>query len=324
ATGVMLYGMSLIIGVTGTSVLSQISAAIGTTAHSTPVVSIGIVFILVGFSFKISAVPFHFWAPDTYEGSPTPVTAFLSVASKTGGFVALMELVYAGFFPRHDVWMPLLWGLAALTMTVGNLVALRQTNIVRMLAYSSIAQAGYILVPFAVAASNATTDHVRSVQTASIVYLLIYSAMNLGAFAVVIAVARKTRSGEISSYGGLIDHAPGLTVVMTVFLFSLAGIPPFGGWFAKFYVFRAVIDASTPAATVLGVIVAVNSVIALFYYAGVARQMWFSDVPDEDRSPIRVPPPLAAALGLTAAMTVAIGIYPNLFARMGDVSSLVH
>ena len=321
ATGVMLYGMSLIVGATGTTVLSQIAGSVGHTAHSAPVISIGIVFILVGFSFKISAVPFHFWAPDTYEGAPTPVTAFFSVASKTGGFVALLELVYAGFFPRHDVWMPMFWVLAALTMTVGNLVALRQTNIVRMLAYSSIAQAGYILVPFAVAGSGGHAA--ATAQTASIVYLLIYSAMNLGAFSIVIAVARKTRSGDIASYGGLINYAPGLTVMMTVFLFSLAGIPPFGGWFAKFYIFRSVIDANTVAATILGVIVAVNSVIALFYYAGVARQMWFNPVPDEDRTPIRVPSPLAAALGLTAIVTLAVGIYPNLFARMGDVSSLI-
>ena len=157
----------------------------------------GIFFIVVGFAFKVSAVPFHFWAPDTYEGAPTPVTAFLSVASKTGGFVALLQLIYVGFLGRDDVWGPLFWVLAALSMTVGNLIALRQTNIVRLLAYSSIAQAGYILVPFAVAGANPRAA--QSAVTASVVYLLIYAAMNLGAFAVVVAVARKTRSGEIVS-----------------------------------------------------------------------------------------------------------------------------
>ena len=226
-----------------------------------------------------------------------------------------------GFFGRHDVYGPLFWVLAALTMTVGNLVALRQTNIVRMLAYSSIAQAGYILVPFAVAGTNARAA--LSSQTASIVYLLIYAAMNLGAFALVIAVARKTRSGDIESYGGLFSYAPGLTVLMTIFLFSLAGVPPLGGWFAKFYVFRAVADAGGAWAWALGVIVAVNSVIALFYYAGVARQMWMSPVPDGDRRPVRVPPSLAAALGLCALVVVAIGVYPQAFARMGDVASLL-
>jgi NADH-quinone oxidoreductase subunit N len=146
--------------------------------------------------------------------------------------------------------------------------------------------------------------------------------MNLGAFAVVIAVARKTRSGEISSYGGLMNYAPGMTVLMTFFLFSLAGIPPLGGWFAKFYVFLAVLRAGTPSAVVLGVITAVNSVIALFYYAGVAREMWMSPVPDDDRTPIRVPAPLAAALGISAVSVLAIGVYPQVFARLGDLASL--
>src|SRR5437764_15490634 len=150
-------------------------------------------------------------------------------------------------------------------MTVGNLIALRQTNLVRLLAYSSIAQAGYILVPFAVAGDNVRSVH--SAFTASVVYLLIYAAMNLGAFTVVIAVARKTRSGEISSYGGLFEYAPGLTVLMTPFPFSLAGIPPLGGWFAKFLIFRSALDAGTPWAVVLAVVAGVNSVIALFYYA---------------------------------------------------------
>ena len=227
ASAVMLYGMSLVYGYTGTTVLAQIGQRVSGHITDQPVITVGIFFIVVGFAFKVSAVPFHFWAPDTYEGAPTPVTAFLSVASKTGGFVALLQLIYVGFLGRDDVWGPLFWVLAALSMTIGNLIALRQTNIVRMLAYSSIAQAGYILVPFAVAGANARAA--QSAVTASVVYLLIYAAMNLGAFAVVIAVARKTRSGEIASYGGLFQYAPGLTVLMTIFLFSLAGVPPLAG-----------------------------------------------------------------------------------------------
>ncbi len=321
ATGVMLYGMSLIFGATGTTLLSGISTKLNVAHNLQPVITVGIFFVVVGFAFKVSAVPFHFWAPDTYEGSPTPVTAFLSVASKTGGFVALMELVYVAFLGRHDVFQPLFWILAAATMTIGNLIALRQTNIVRMLAYSSIAQAGYILVPFAVAGDIAPARQQDAV-TASIVYLLLYAAMNLGAFAVVIAVARKTRSGEISSYGGLFNYAPILTLMMTAFLFSLAGIPPFGGWFAKFYIFRVVLDAGTPAATVLGVMVAVNSVIALYYYANIARLMWTGPVPDEDRTPIVVPTSLMAAIGICAATVSVLGVYPQVFARLGDLSRL--
>jgi NADH-quinone oxidoreductase subunit N len=319
SSGVMLYGMSLIFGITGTTVLPEIAGKLA-GAPTEPIVSVGIFFILVGFAFKVSAVPFHFWAPDTYEGAPTPVTAFLSVASKTGGFVALFQLIFIGFIGQSRVWGPLFWVLAALSMTVGNLIALRQTNIVRMLAYSSIAQAGYMMVPFAVAGANAHA--LDTAKTATIVYLLIYAAMNLGAFSVVMAVARKTRSGDIASYGGLMSYAPGLTVVMTFFLFSLAGIPPLGGWFAKFYVFLAVLRAGTPSAVVLGVITAVNSVIALFYYAGVAREMWMSDAPDGDTAPIRIPAPLTAALGITAVAVLAIGVYPQVFARLGDLASL--
>jgi NADH-quinone oxidoreductase subunit N len=321
ASAVMLYGMSLIFGYANSTLLVKIGEQVRGSITHAPVVTMGIFFVVVGFAFKVSAVPFHFWAPDTYEGAPTPVTAFLSVASKTGGFVALLELIYIGFLGRSDVWGPLFWALAALTMTVGNLIALRQTNIVRLLAYSSIAQAGYILVPFAVAGSNAKSIH--SAFTASVVYLLIYAAMNLGAFCIVIAVARKTRSGEIASYGGLFEYAPGLTVLMTIFLFSLAGVPPLAGAWAKIFVFRSVLDSGTTSAVALGVIAAVNAVIALFYYANVARLMWMSPVPDGDRTAIRVPAPLTAALGLNVLVVIAIGIYPQLFARLGDAASLV-
>ena len=195
-------------------------------------------------------MPFHFWAPDTYEGAPTPVTAFLSVASKAGGFVALINIVYFGFFLPNgraaDSWWPVLWVLAALSMTLGNLSALRQTNIVRMLAYSSVAQGGFMLVPFAaagIAGADGHPDKAAAAMSAVVIYLLIYGAMNLGAFAVVIAVARRTRSAEISSYDGLFQTAPTLAVVMGIFLASLAGIPIFAGWFAKFVMFRAIIDA---------------------------------------------------------------------------------
>ncbi len=321
ASAVMLYGMSLVFGFTGSTVLTEIGRVTAGSVAAQPVVTVGIVFILVGFAFKVSAVPFHFWAPDTYQGAPLPVTAFFSVASKTGGFVALFQLVFVGFGGRSDVWAPMFWVLAALTMTVGNLIALRQTNVVRMLAYSSIAQAGYILVPFAVAGSDAAA--VQGALTASIVYLLVYAAMNLGAFTVVIAVARKTRSGEISSFGGLFEYAPGLTVIMTIFLFSLAGIPPLAGAWAKIFVFRSVLEAGTSWAVALGVIAAVNSVIALFYYAAIARQMWMNPVPDGDKAPVQVPASLVTALGITVAVVLGIGVFPQAFARFGELASLL-
>jgi NADH-quinone oxidoreductase subunit N len=318
ATAVMLYGMSLVFGVTGSTVLETIGESLRQESADIPLVAVGIVFVVVGFAFKVSAVPFHTWAPDTYEGAPTPITAFLSVASKAAGFVALLQLVFIGFFGRDDVWTPLFWVLAALTMTVGNLIALRQTNIVRLLAYSSVAQAGYMLVPLAVAGD--IDGGPGNALEAVVAYLLIYAAMNLGAFAVVMAVARKTRSGEIASFGGLFEYAPGLATVMTVFLFALAGIPPLAGWLAKFVVFRAVLDAGTPAAIVLGVIAAVNSVVALFYYASVAREMWMKPVPDEDRTPVRVPASLSVALGLTAVVTLVLGV-TNIATRFGDLAT---
>ncbi len=322
ASAVMLYGMSLVYGATGTTILVRIGEQIEGSATAVPLATFAILFIIVGFAFKVSAVPFHFWAPDTYEGAPTPVTAFLSVGSKTAGFVALFELVFIGFFGRSEVWAPLFGILAVLTMTVGNLIALRQTNIVRMLAYSSIAQAGYILVPFAVAGTSMAAA--KSSMTAGVVYLLIYAAMNLGAFTIVMAVARKTRSGDISSYGGLFSYAPGLAVLMTIFLFSLAGIPPLAGAWAKIFIFRAVLDAGTSWAIALGVVAAVNSVIALFYYSAVAKEMWMSPVPEgQEAAPIRVPASLVAALGITSSIVVVVGVYPQILARFGDLASLV-
>jgi NADH-quinone oxidoreductase subunit N len=319
SSAVMLYGMSLVFGLSGTTILADMGSLLGQYGDK-GIITVALLMIIIGFAFKVSAVPFHFWAPDTYEGAPTPITAFLSVASKTAGFVALMEIVYVGFAANNNVWGPLTWVLAAITMTVGNLIALRQTNIVRMLAYSSVAQAGYILVPFAVAGGN--SHSLVSAQKATVLYLLVYTAMNLGAFAVIIAVARKTRSGEIKSFGGLFTYAPGLTLLMTAFMFSLAGIPPLGGWFAKLYMFSAALDNGSGWAVGLAVIASLNSVIALFYYASIAREMWMSPVPDGDVTPIRVPPALATALGITVILTVAVGVYPTLFAKLADLTVL--
>jgi NADH-quinone oxidoreductase subunit N len=316
ASGVMLYGMSLVFGVAHTTVLAGIHDKLAAGDTSVPIVTVGILFVVIGFAFKVSAVPFHAWAPDTYEGAPTPITAFLSVASKAAGFVALLSLVFIGFEGRSDVWQPLFWVLAALTMTVGNVIALRQSNIIRMLAYSSIAQAGYMLAPLAVAGHSGSKAAIEAIVT----YLLVYAAMNLGAFAVVMAVARKTRSAELSSFGGLFEYAPGLTVLLSVFFFALAGIPPLGGWYAKLVIFRVLLQNPTTWSVVLAVFVAVNSVIALFYYASVAREAWMRPVPDEDRMPIRVPSSLGAAIGLCALGTVAIGVLPQIVARFAHLA----
>ncbi len=316
ASAIMLYGMSLLYGGAGSTLLTDINDAVSVDGSPSAIVVMGVIFVIIGFAFKVSAFPFHTWAPDTYEGAPTPVTAFLSVASKAAGFVALLNLLFVGFFGRDDVYEPLIWILAAASMTVGNLIALRQTNLVRMLAYSGVAQAGYMLVPLAVA-----SDVGDAALTATVTYLLVYAAMNLGAFAIVLAVARKTRSAEIDSFKGLFGYAPGLTIAMTVFLFSLAGIPPLGGWWAKFRVMEAVIDAESASGVVLGVFVAVNSVIALYYYARIGLGMWAEDAPDGDTTPIRVPASLVSALAITVALTIAFGVYPPLVSEF-DVSLL--
>jgi NADH-quinone oxidoreductase subunit N len=317
ASAVLLYGMSFLYGTTNSTRLVDIGASI--TENLTGMQILAIVFVIAGFGFKISAVPFHTWAPDTYEGAPTPVTAFLSVASKAAGFVAIVLMVFIAFPAATDVFQPFIWVLAALTMTVGNVLALRQTNIVRMLAYSSVSQGGFILMPLAVVG---TGDSSEAALQAVVVYLLVYGFMNLGAFAVIIAVSRRTHSGEISSFGGLFSYAPGLATLMTIFLASLAGIPPLGGWIAKFTAFRAVLDAGETWAYVLAVIGAVNTVIAATYYMRVLREMWMNPVPHGDTTPIVTPAPVALALGITAVGTLLLGVLPGLVLRFGDLQDL--
>src|SRR4051794_34037312 len=325
ASGVMLYGMSLIYGGTGTTVLAEIGQHMNGSFGNSSVAAVGIVFALVGFGFKVSAVPFHNWAPDTYEGAPTPVTAFLSVASKAAGFVAIMELIFIGFFGRADVIRPMMFVLAVLTMSVGNVIALRQTNIVRLFAYSSVAQAGFILAPLAVtgsgrggldAATPGSTGH--QLLSAVITYVLIYTLINLGAFAVIIAVSRKLGSGEIRSWGGLWTYAPGLATCMAVFLVALGGIPPLAGWFAKFEAFSAVVGGHTWLGYSMAVVMAVNSVVALAYYLSIVRTMFMDDVPDGDVTPIRVPLPLAAVVTLATIGTLVVGFLPGIAGHLAD------
>ena len=308
STAILLYGMSLVFGVTGEITFTGIAAA---TTESSSALTMGILFMIVGFAFKISAVPFHFWAPDTYEGAPTPITAYLSVNSKAAGFVAMLLVMYQAFPAQRELWAPALWLLAALSMTIGNLSALRQTNIVRLLAYSSVAQAGFMLVPFA-AAAVADAD-LEEAFGATLIYLVIYAVMNLGAFAVVIAGARRTGSGEIDRWSGLAKVDPGLGVLTGVFFFSLAGIPPLAGWFAKFEMFRSVMIAD-PATVALAVIAAVNAVLAFYYYAKVIKSVWLDD-PQGDFLELEggdQAGSLKLALGVVMVLTIAIGVYPSI------------
>ena len=319
ASAVMLYGMSLLYGVANSTLLVDIGKSIDLDGTFGAVQALAIVFVVVGFAFKVSAVPFHTWAPDTYEGAPTPVTAFLSVASKAAGFVALVVLVLTAFPEGRDVWQPFIWGLSALTMTIGNVFALRQTNFVRMIAYSSVSQGGFILMPLAVAGGAAGEAALRAV----VVYLIVYAATNLGMFAVILAVSRKTRSGEISSLGGLFSYAPALGVLLTIFLASLAGIPPLGGWIGKFAAFQALLTDASPWAYALAIIGAVNSVIAFGYYGNIMREVWMRPVPDGDTTRIVTPSSLQIALGITAIATLVFGILPGIVLRFGEMAELL-
>ena len=317
ASALMLYGMSLLYGISGSTKLVEISKYLGTDLTS--VRALAVFFIVVGFAFKVSAVPFHTWAPDTYQGAPTPVTAFLSVASKAAGFVALVTVIFVGFPGSHDVWQPVFWILSALTMTVGNVLALKQTNIVRMLAYSSVAQGGFILMPLAVAGIDGVAN---SALRAIVTYLLVYAATNLGVFAVVMVVARKTRSGEISSYGGLFSYAPGIATLMTMFMASLAGIPPFGGWFGKFAAFQSLVSAGTTWAYALAIIGGINSAVAFGYYGKILREMWMKPVPDGDTTPLTVYSSLSVALAITSVATLVLGTFPGIVLHFGDIAGL--
>ena len=317
ASAIMLYGMSLLYGITNSTKLTEIGASLG--SNLTSIRALAVFFVVIGFAFKISAVPFHTWAPDTYQGAPTPVTAFLSVASKAAGFVALVTVVYVGFPGAHAVWQPVFWILSAATMTLGNVMALKQASIIRMLAYSSIAQGGFILMPLAVAGE---TGVAQSALRAVVTYLIVYAATNLGVFAVVMVVARKTRSGEIASYGGLFSYAPGIATLMTIFMASLAGIPPFGGWFGKFAAFQSLVSAGTTWAYVLAVIGGVNSVVAFGYYGSILREMWMRPVPDGDTSPVPVKASLAVALGITSIATLLLGVLPGIVIHFGDLAGL--
>ena len=321
STAVMLFGMSLIYGVTGGATqLNEIAAKLGTLSGDQETLALAaILFVVVGFAFKVSAFPFQFWAPDTYEGAPVPVAAFLAVASAAAGFAGLLQLMFVAFIHQHEFWVPLFAFLCVATMFVGNLVALQQRQMVRLLAYSGIAQAGYILLTFALVSDDAATNH--TAFSAAVAYILIYGIMNLGAFAVTVAVSRRHPTLQISDFAGLAKTAPLLAVGMTVFMISLAGVPPTGGFWAKILIFRAALDRGGSLGVWLAVLMLVNSVISIAYYFAVPRQMIFRDA--EDGSPLRVPALVTAVVAVAMVALVVVFVIPNPFARLADLSTLV-
>jgi NADH-quinone oxidoreductase subunit N len=317
STAVMLYGMSMIYGVTGGETnLEAIRTALAGMGDE-PIVVLGVFFVIVGFAFKISAVPFHFWAPDTYEGAPSPVAAFLSTASKIGGFVGLLVLMFRAFPEVADNWRPAFAVLATLTMTIGNFIALRQRHIIRLLAYSGIAQSGYVLVAFALI--DVGPDGVEASRQAfqsAVIYLAIYGIMDLGAFAAAVAFARRGGTYFIDDYAGLWQRSPALALLLAGFLISLAGAPPMAGAWAKLFVFLAAIDAEV---FWLAVVMGVNAVVAAWYYLAVVKRMFFE--PPEVSEPVDVPPLLRVAMGATALALVVVFIYPPVITELAEHST---
>jgi len=337
SSAVMLYGMSFIAGMSGSTLLSDISTYF--SQNDVPALaSVAIILTIIGFAFKISAVPFHQWAPDTYEGAPTPVTAFLSVLSKAAGFVGLIILLQFGFLPDSDIWMVVVFAMVVASLIVGNFTALKQTNIVRMLSYSSIAQGGFILLPLTFLGSGTLLARESAIQS-TIIYLSIYLLANIGAFACVIAISKLTRSGDISSYNGLGKRDPFLAICMSIFLFSLAGIPPFAGWFAKFVMFRSALEVQSVASVILAVIAAVSSVVAFVYYANVVKRMWLEEPAAleeiaeqakadgglliKTRTAVTTSPAVKLAILLCVIATVALGVLPGIIAKVGELITSV-
>ncbi len=306
STSILLYGMTLIYGATGTSTILEIGHALAAQTSLQPVLVLGVILLLTGFAFKVTAAPFHFWVPDVYEGAPDQVTAFLSTASKFAGFALAMRLVVTGLKLPID-WTMLFAVMAVASMVIGNFSALLQTNIKRMLAYSGIAQVGYILVGMAAL----TPMGIASV----LFYAAGYSVTNLAAFGVVILVTDATGSSEIKDYAGLSKRAPLAALAMTIALFSLAGLPLFAGFVNKFFAFAFAVEKGL---TWLVAIAVVNSVVALFYYLQVIREMYVSEPAGGD---IPVPWTIGLGLSICVAAIVWLGIYPEPVFRLGTAAA---
>ena len=306
--GLLLYGMSILYGLTGTTNLHGIMEVLEGSVVS-PILLMAIVLVIAGVGFKIAAVPFHMWAPDVYEGAPTPVTAFLSVGSKAASFAMVLRIFQEALPSLKDEWQSLFWILAVLTMTVGNISALTQSNLKRMLAYSSIAHAGYVLMGVVVGTP-------WGIQ-AMLIYMVVYVFMQLGAFAVVVMMRRKDIVGdELKDLSGLYFRNPIAAVAMLLFLLSLGGIPPTAGFMGKFWLFGAAIDAGFYWLAILAV---ANSAVSLYYYIRVVVFMWMKE--EAVGSPIIVQPALAVTLVIGVVGTVLLGIYPAPLFDFAEVSA---
>jgi NADH-quinone oxidoreductase subunit N len=319
ASGVMLYGMSLLYGLAGSTSLTAVHAAVAATPATATVVA-AVVLCLAGFGYKIASVPFHMWCPDVYQGAPTPVTAFLSVGPKAAGFALLIRF-FSGFIPEGlgsgmasiTPWPLLLAVIACATMTLGNFSALGQTNLKRLFAYSSIAHAGYLLLGLCAGG----TDGNRAI----LLYLVTYLFMNIGAFVVIMALADAGLGEELLDYRGLGKRSPFAALAMAVFLFSLTGLPPFAGFLGKYFLFAAVVAKGGTVLVTAAVIGVLNSAVSLFYYARILKAMYFENAP-EGAGPIAIPRVHAVTLGVMALPTLGILLASQPVLRMIEASLL--
>ena len=308
SSGFLAYGFSLLYGLSGSTKLKVIAAALAERGVADPLVFLALATTAVGLLFKISAVPFHMWAPDAYEGAPATVTAYLSVGSKAASFAFLLRMFTGPFASSRTVWEPILIVVAVASMTVGNLAAITQSNLKRLLAYSAISHAGYMLL--GLIAGNDT-----GIQGV-LVYVLVYTFMSLGAFLVVAALRRKDLIGEdVDDLAGLIHRSPGYAIMMLIFMLSLAGIPPTAGFIGKYFIFLSLIQTGHYVLAVIGTLYAT---VAVYYYFRIVRSMFVS--PAEGREPISSSFGLRVALALTGLMTLAVGIYPEPFLRAAQNS----
>ena len=309
ASAFFLYGVALIYGATGSTNFNDIAASL--TAGD-PLALLGLGLMLIGFAFKVAAVPFHWWTPDVYVGAPTAVTTFMSVGAKAAGFAALVRVLMVSFSPTFTLdWQIAIAVLAVLTMTLGNLAALAQKDVKRMLAYSSIAHAGYILVGVAAGTAQGVSS--------ALFYLMVYAFMNIGAFAIIGLLDRRDEVGaDINDYAGLSARNPWLAAAMAIFMLSLTGFPPLAGFWGKLYLFSAAVDAGLTWLAVIGMI---NSGVAAFYYLGVIVQMYFHRS-SEEAPALTASTPTRIALILSAVATVAIGLFPAILVNMTIIDFL--
>jgi NADH-quinone oxidoreductase subunit N len=310
SSGFLAYGFSVMYGLSGSTRIQRITEAIASREPWDPLVFLALATTSVGLLFKISAAPFHMWAPDAYEGAPTTVTAYLSVGSKAASIAFLLRMFLGPLAPAREVWQPMLIVIALLSMTIGNLAAITQTNIKRLLAYSSISHAGYMLL--GLIAGNST-----GIQGVA-VYVMVYTFMNLGALLVIVALRRKDMLGEdLEDLSGLMAKSPGYAILMLIFMLSLAGIPPTAGFIGKYYIFLSLIQTGHYA---LAVVATLYVAVAIYYYFRVVKSMFMGEA--KDKAPLTTSVGLRVALGVTSLATLVIGIYPEPFLRMAQTSIL--